>query len=47
MVVGVLETLLRVVVIDVAEVDDDSTAFASAIETFAFPLAKLDTQTLI
>lgn len=40
------ETLLSVA-LELAEVDEDSMAFASAMETFAFPLAKLVTQTLI
>ena len=44
----VLEVLLRGVALKVLEdVDDDSTALASAIETFAFALAKFVLQTLI
>ena len=43
----VLDMRLRDVVLELDEVDEDSMAFASAIETFAFPLAKLVTQTLI
>ena len=44
----VLEMLLRGVASRLLEdVEEDSTAFASAIETFAFALAKLVTQTLI
>lgn len=42
-----LTTLLKDVTLELAEVDEDSMAFASAMETFAFPLAKLVTQTLI
>ena len=41
-----LETLLKGVALELAEVDEDSMAFASAMETFAFGLAKLVTQTL-
>ena len=44
----VLEMLLRVATTRLLEdVDEDSTALASAIETFAFALAKLVLQTLI
>ena len=44
----VLEMLLRAVASRLLEdVEEDSTALASAIETFAFALAKLVTQTLI
>lgn len=44
----VLEMLLRGVALKLLEdVDEDSTALASAIETFAFALAKLVLQTLI
>ena len=43
-----LEMLLRGVASRLLEdVDEDSTALASAIETFAFALAKLVSQTLI
>ena len=45
-----LEILLRDVALapgPLEDVDEDSTAFASAIETFAFALAKLVVQTLI
>ncbi len=44
----VLKTLLKGVACRLLEdVDEDSTAFASAIETFAFALAKFVTQVLI
>ena len=44
----VLEVLLKVVALGLLEdVDEDSTALASAIETFAFALAKFVLQTLI
>ncbi len=44
----VLEMLLEVAASRLLEdVDEDSTALASAIETFAFALGKLVTQTLI
>ncbi len=44
----VLEMLLRVATPRLLEdVDEDSTALASAIETFLFALAKLVLQTLI
>ena len=45
----VLEMLLRGVAsrLLLEDVDEDSTALASAIETFAFALAKLLVQTLI
>ena len=45
----VLEMLLRGVAsrLLLEDVDEDSTALASAIETFAFALAKLVVQTLI
>lgn len=49
---GVVDEVLEMLLRDVAsrlleDVDDDSTALASAIETFAFALAKLVVQTLI
>ena len=49
---GVVDEVLEMLLRDVAsrlleDVDEDSTALASAIETFAFALAKLVVQTLI
>ncbi len=43
----VLEMLLREVAPALLDIDEDSMALASAIETFAFGLAKLVVQTLI
>ena len=45
--IRVSEKLLEEVVLEVVEVEEDSTALASAIETLAFPLAKTVSQTLI
>lgn len=46
-VVRVLDTVQRRLALDIAEADKDSTESASAIEMFAFSLAKLVTQVLI
>ena len=52
LVAGAVEEVLEIRLSDVVtrlleDVDEDSTALASAIETFAFALAKLVSQTLI
>ena len=43
----VLATLLEEVILEVVEVEEDSTLLASTIETLAFPLTKTVSQTLI